>query len=138
MLILRTLLIAVVLSLPLTAPAHASDNGSLFVNLTTDDVHRANMALAFSKAQMDLGHPITVWLNDKGVFLGDADSGEKLGEPQAKLRSLIADGAQVIACPMCMKHYGVTESRLIEGIKVGKPDMTGAALFRDGAKTLSW
>jgi hypothetical protein len=29
-----------------------------------------------------------------------------------------------------MKHYGIKESDLIEGIKVGNPDLTGAALFQ--------
>ena len=119
-------------------PVRASDTGSLFVNMTSDDVHRANMAFAFSKAQMDLGHPVTIWLNDKGVFLADKDNEEKAAEPQAKLKALMAAGAQVIACPMCMKHYGVAEGSLLDGIKIGKPEMTGAAMFADDAKTLTW
>lgn len=135
----RLLLVALLLSLSLAAgPVRASDTGSLFVNMTSDDVHRANMAFTFSKAQMDLGHPVTIWLNDKGVFLVEKDNAEKAAEPQAKLKALMAGGAHVIACPMCMQHYGVTEASLLDGVKIGKPEMTGAALFADDAKTLTW
>ena len=47
-------------------------------------------------------------------------------------------GAMVIACPMCMKHYGVQEADLLPGIKVGQPDLTGDQLFKDNTKTLTW
>lgn len=119
-------------------PALASEDGSLFVNMTSDDVHRADMAFVFAKAQMERGHPVTIFLNDKGVFLADTDNAEKAAEPQAKLKALMAAGAQVIVCPMCMKHYGVKEASLLEGAKVGNPEMTGAALFADDARTLTW
>jgi len=33
----------------LTAPALAGDTDPLFVNMTTDDAHRANMAITFGK-----------------------------------------------------------------------------------------
>lgn len=39
---------------------------------------------------------------------------------------------------MCMKHYDVKESDLLDGVKVGNPQLTGGALFRDNTKTLSW
>lgn len=120
-------------------PAAADEAGSLFVNLTTDDPHRAAMAFAFSKAQMALGHPVTIWLNDRGVFLGDLNSSAgKLSQPQTMLKELMSNGAQVIACPMCMKHYGIGDTSLLSGIKTGDPKMTGAALFKDGAQTLTW
>ena len=37
------------------APAFAGDTDPLFVNMTTDDAHRANMAITFGKAQMERG-----------------------------------------------------------------------------------
>jgi len=39
---------------------------------------------------------------------------------------------------MCMKHYGVKEADLLPGIKVGNPEVTGGALFKDNTKTLTW
>lgn len=137
--IFRTLLVALALIvICATASARADEHGSLFVNMTSDDSHRANMAFAFSKGQLDRGHPVTIWLNDKGVFVASKGSTDKLGEPQTALKGLMASGAQVIVCAMCMKHYGVKESDLLDGIKISNPDISGAALFKDDAKALTW
>jgi intracellular sulfur oxidation DsrE/DsrF family protein len=54
------------------------------------------------------------------------------------LTAFVKDGATVIVCPMCMKHYGIKEADLIDGMKIGNPELTGGALFQDGTKTLSW
>jgi sulfur relay (sulfurtransferase) complex TusBCD TusD component (DsrE family) len=122
---------------PISA-TYAGDADPLFVNVTTDELHRANMALTFSKNQFERKHPVTIFLNDRAVFLGSRAEGERFKHHQDLLKSFIKDGATVLICPMCMKHYGVKEADLIEGIKVGNPDLTGAALFRDGTKTLTW
>jgi hypothetical protein len=37
-----------------------------------------------------------------------------------------------------MKHYGINESDLLAGIKVGNPRMLSDALFQDNTKTLAW
>ena len=87
---------------------------------------------------MDRGHPLTIFLNDKGVYVGSKANASKFGEQQHVLTELMSKGAIVIACPMCMKHYGVKETDLLPGIQVGKPELTGGALFKDDTKTLSW
>jgi sulfur relay (sulfurtransferase) complex TusBCD TusD component (DsrE family) len=119
-------------------PAFAGANDPLFVNMTADDSHRANMAIGFSKNQLEKGHPLTIFLNDKGVLVGAKANAGKYKEQQAVLAEILKKGGTVIACPMCMKHYGVKESDLLDGIKVGNPEFTGDALFRDNTKTLSW
>jgi len=134
----KVLMVLALLGTMLSAPAFAGNNDPLFVNLTSDDEHRATMALGFSKAQLDRGHPVTIWLNDKGVFLVSKSHAEKYASEQKAIQELLAKGATVITCPMCMKHFGISEADLLEGAKVGNPDMTGAALFADGAKALSW
>lgn len=129
-----------VLGLILSAaiPAFAGDQDPLFVNLTSDDTHRAQMALTFSAKQLERGHPLTVWLNDKGVLLGSKAKSAEYALHQKMLTEMMAKGAEVIICPMCMKHYGVAEADLVPGIRVGNPDLTGAALFKDHSQTLSW
>jgi hypothetical protein len=37
-----------------------------------------------------------------------------------------------------MKKYGVKDSDLIDGVKIGSPELTGNALFKDNTQTLSW
>jgi sulfur relay (sulfurtransferase) complex TusBCD TusD component (DsrE family) len=122
----------------IAAPAFAGDADPLFVNLTTDDSHRASMAISFGKNQLERGHPLTIFLNDKGVFIGSKAKAAKFGDHQKMLSELMNKGAVVLICPMCMKHYNVKESDLLPGLKVGNPELTGGALFKDNTKTLTW
>ncbi len=119
-------------------PVLAGDADPLFVNLTSDDGHRVNMALDFGTKQMGRGHPLTVFLNDRAVLVASKASAAKFLEQQKKIEELVSKKVVVIACPFCMKHYGVQEADLLPGIQVGNPELTGNALFRDGTKTMSW
>lgn len=135
----KLLTVFALLGLFFSLPAVALDEpGSLFVNLTTDEPHRANMAMTFSDAMLERKHPVTIWLNDKGVLLAAKANAEKFSQQQEKLAALMAKGTTVIVCPFCMKHYGVGENDLIAGAKVGNPDLTSSLLFKDGAQALSW
>ncbi len=135
---LGQLMLALGLVLAAAVPAVAGGSDPLFINLTTDDGHRANMALNFGTKQMERGHPLTLFLNDKGVNLASKANAEKFADQQKAIADLAGKGTQVIVCPMCMKHYGVTEADLLEGLKVGNPDLTGELLFKDGTQTLTW
>lgn len=136
---LRLLCAALALAGLLTVtPASAGPADPLFVNLISDDAHRVTMALTFGQAQAERGHPLTVFLNDKAVRVIAKPHAAKYGQQQKMLADLIAKGAQIIVCPMCMKHYGIKEADLLAGAKVGNPELTGGALFKDGTQTLTW
>lgn len=117
---------------------HAGSNDPLFVNVTSDDLHRVRMAFTFSGHQLGRGHPLTVYLNDKAVAVASKSNTDKFAEQQKQLAELMGKGAKVLICPMCMKHYGVKESDLLPGIAVGNPELVGNALFQEGAQTLTW
>lgn len=136
---LRKLFLAIAFFGILTSvPAAAATHDPLFVNLTTDEGHRASMAVMFSRSMLERGHPVTIWLNDRGVFLASKKSTGTFGEQQKALAELMAKGAVVIVCPFCAKHYGVMEADFIDGAKLGNPDLTGGLLFKDGTTTLTW
>lgn len=137
---MRRLLLAVALLAPLgcAMPARAGDSDPLFVNATTDQVHRARMAIVFSKNQLDRKHPVTIFLNDRAVLIGSKKNARRYKEHQDLLAAMIKAGANVLICPMCMQHYGVKPADVMDGIKVGNPELTGAALFKDNTKTLTW
>jgi sulfur relay (sulfurtransferase) complex TusBCD TusD component (DsrE family) len=124
--------------LVVTPAASATGADPLFINMTTDDPHRANMALSFGMKQLDLGHPLTVFLNDKGVYVGATANADKYAEQQQAIAALLEKGAVVYSCPMCMQHYGVNQAGLLTGILVSNPDAIGKALFQPNTKTLTW
>lgn len=134
----QLLLAFVVLSGSVSAPVFAGATDPLFVNMTTDDSHRANMAISFGKNQLERGHPLTIFLNDKGVLVGSKANAAKFAEQQKMITEVLGKGGVVLICPMCMKHYGVKETDLLAGVKVGNPELTGSALFKDNGKTLTW
>lgn len=136
---LRKLALVAMLAAPLlaAAPAIAAD-ASLFVNATTDEPHRAKMALGFAQKQQERKHGITIFLNDRGVLIGSKKKSGKFKAHQEMLASMMKAGAQVFICPMCMEHYKVKKDDLIEGVQVGNPDAVGGALFKDGTQTLTW
>jgi len=124
---------------PLGVPiALADDHGALFVNATSDEGHRALMALTFAKNQLDRQHPVTIFLNDRGVLLTSRANEDRFKEQQALLMGLMKAGATVLVCPMCMQHYGVKEADLLPGIKVASPELVGSALFHGDTRALSW
>lgn len=119
-------------------PALAGDTDPLFINVTTDDPHRALMAVSFGKNQLALGHPLTLFFNDKGVAVVSTANAATFPEHQKMIADVAAQGATVLVCPMCMKHFGLTQEMLTTGAQVGDPKITGPALFRENTKTLSW
>lgn len=135
---MKKLLTLTCLMLALSGSASAGDADPLFINMTSDDGHRATMAIAFGSKQHVKGHAMTMFLNDKGVLVGSKAHAKKFGDQQKDLLDAMSKGATVIICPMCMKKYKVTEADLLPGIKIGSPDVTGAALFKDNTKTLTW
>lgn len=119
-------------------PASAGNDDPLFVNATSDDPHRAKMALAFASKQQERKHPVTIFLNDKAVLIGAKAGAEKYGEHQKMIAAIVKAGGNVLICPMCMEHYGVKKEDLIDGLQIGNPELTGSLLFKDDTKTLSW
>jgi sulfur relay (sulfurtransferase) complex TusBCD TusD component (DsrE family) len=116
-------------------PARAADG--LFVNLTSDDSHRAHMALTFSQKVLETGHPVTVFLNVDSVKIAAKKAG-KHKDNQALLSALVKGGATILACPHCVEHAGMKPGDLMGGVKMGTPELVQGALFEPGARSLSW
>jgi len=129
--------------------SHAEDaKGGLFVNLTTDDTWAATKAIMFAHQKvLKRGHkPVAIWLNVRGIYLGDKkrashvhglmkDAGQSI---QDMLTAFIKDGGTVIACSACTKAAGLVHEDFIDGVTMGNPDLVSEILFDPNVKTLSW
>lgn len=119
----------------------ATESGAkaaLFINLTTSDPHRLNMAIGFAINQLKRGHKVTIFANDQGVKMLPAQGDAALTEPRAALAALLAAGGTVLACPTCTKHFALDPATYLSGVVVSNPEMTENALFAVDTRTLSW
>lgn len=131
-------LAALAATLILSAGLHLSAGDPLFINMTADEPHRALMAIGFGKNQLERGHNLTLFLNDRGVLVASKVNGGKFPEQQKLLQAILAKGGMIYVCPMCMKQYGVKEADLLSGLKISSPELTGTALFATNTRTMSW
>jgi predicted peroxiredoxin len=141
MTLLKTALVALALlasAMAASLPASAGSSDPLFINLLSDETNRAGMALSFGKNQQERGHPLSVFFNQRAVLIVTKGQAEKFAAQQKLIADLVAKGATMFACRMCMQNLGVKEDDLIPGVKMGNPDSVGEALFRDNTKTMTW
>ncbi len=119
--------------------AFAGAKDPLFISVTTDDDYRSTLATnVIGKRMAELGHPLTLFFSDRGILVISKANGEKFKVQQTALAELAKAGATLIACPSCMKHYSISESNLLDGIKVGTPPMLSDALSQANTRTLVW
>jgi predicted peroxiredoxin len=136
--LLRLLVIMMVVLAGLGQVTMAGSSDPLFVNLTTDDNHKANMAIAFSMEQLKHGHPVTIYINSQAIQIVNKANNKRYAMQQQKLTEFAGKGGTVLACPVCEKFLKFQESDLIPGVRLSTADLVSEALFRDNTKTLSW
>lgn len=120
----------------IAAPVRAAE--PLFLHLSTDEPHRAAAALTFGLHQQQAGHPLTVYLSDRGVLLATQAPAAAQAPAQQQLAELLRQGASVLAVPLSLKHHGVAPQLLLPGVQPSNRALSSEALFRPGTRTLSW
>jgi predicted peroxiredoxin len=121
---------------PSTHPRH------LIVHLSSDEPGRVQKALGFGLNQHKEGTNVTIYLDDKGVRVGDRNLSGKFSEGQSLLDELSASGVDIIICPLGMQLYNVSEGNLLKGIMTGGkdfiPDFNEHYLFKPCTRVISW
>jgi predicted peroxiredoxin len=116
----------------------------LFINLSTDDIDRAAMAVGFAtKILNNTDKPVTIFMNVEGVRLVDTNipqnvhkSGKTIGE---MLQKFMDDGGVALVCPVCMVNVGgMVEDDIMDGVIIGTPEYTWSALFAENVTVLSY
>jgi predicted peroxiredoxin len=140
-------LLLVVLVLSLCAPvlvAQPKVKQSLFINLTSDNLDRASMAITLAhRVLKEKKIPVTIWLNVEAVRLVNKDARQNMYSdartPLEKLQAFMREGGRVMICPMCMRNLGGMEVKdLPEGVIVSEMDLWWDALYAEGARVLSY
>jgi len=137
-----SLILFILLSLTINVNARADDdNKKLFVNLTSDNIDRAAMAVSISNKVLSTNNiKVTIFISAQGVRWIDKNipqntyvNGKTIPE---MLKGFMKSGGQVIACKMCMKNVGgMKTSEVIEGVKFSG---TLEALFAENTTVLSY
>lgn len=119
----------------------AENEKKLFVNLTTDDLDRAAMAVSLATKVLSTQKiPVTIFLNAQAVRWADKNipqnryaNGKTIPE---MLQEFMKSGGEVIICKMCMKNVGgMSEAEVIDGLKF---DGAFSALFADDTTVISY
>lgn len=112
-----------VLFLMTSTSLFADDDEKLFVNLTSDDINRATMAIAMgTKALTKEKVPVTIFLSVEGVRIVDMNLPEHRHANGKSLKEMLSEfmeeGGRVIACGMCMKNVGgIKKDEVMEGVE---------------------
>ncbi len=141
----RLLLVVLVLSLCVPVlVAQPKVKQSLFINLTSDDIDRASMAINLAhRVLKEKKIPVTIWLNVDAVRLVNKQVRQNMYNdartPLEKLQAFMREGGKVMICPMCMRNLGGMEVKdLPEGVFVSEMDLLWEALYAEGARVLSY
>lgn len=140
LLALALIVLALVAIAPVTSAREDKSMG-LYVNLATKDTLKAGHAFAHAMALNERGHPIAFFLNGDAVLIAARNApqtsfqGKSL---QAWLKEVIAKGAKVIVCRVCMGVHGMSAEDLVEGTLQGSPELVSQYLFDPTYKVISW
>jgi predicted peroxiredoxin len=135
--LLRILVVLAIILAGLVQVVSAGGSDPLFVNLTSNDHHKANMAIALSKEMLKHGHPVTIYVNCQAVQLVNKNNPEYAMQ-QKKLGEFIAKGGTVLVCPVCEKFLRINQADLLPGVQMSNANAVDQALFRPNTKILSW
>lgn len=98
----------------------------LLITLTQKEDNANNVTIAFTMGNMALskGYSVTLILLSNAVHLAEVGYGDKIniGEPFKPVGELIPEfigkGGKILVCSACMKHNGVLEDNLMEGVEI--------------------
>ena len=117
---------------------------SMFINLTSDDIDRASMAINLAhRVLKEKKISVTIWLNVDGARLANKNVRQNMftdaRTPLEKLQAFMRDGGKVMICPMCMRNIGGLEVKdLPEGIFVSEMELFWDALYAENVRVLSY
>jgi len=95
----------------------------VFINHSTDDQDRSNLALGFVTAMLVEEHDVAITLMFEGALLGKKGVAETIvGRNMAPAKDvfplILEAGVTIYVCAPCAKTMGVSEADLVPGAKI--------------------
>jgi len=130
---------------PAPTPRAPEDlKGGFFVNLTTDNIDRAAMAVGLAtKVRKNTGKPVTIFMNTQGARLVDINIPQNVHKGGSTIHQMLQmfmdeDGVALV-CPVCMKNVGgLSEDEVLPGVIIGTPEYTWSAMFAEDVTVISY
>ncbi|MFV7790434.1 hypothetical protein ACNO6Z_06195 [Aliarcobacter lanthieri] len=144
---MKKALFAFCLTFVLLSFGFSNDNiaKGLNVLITSSDTQTQMMGMVLSTMTLKQGKEVNMTLCSSAGDLAIKDSKVKTikmqGEdksPQMLLKGLIKDGANVKVCPLFLPNSGKTETDLIDGVSVVKPNEVASKILDKDYQTLSY
>ena len=117
-------------------------SGSLVIKLTAgkDEAERCNQAFNVAATAMASGVPVSLWLTGDATYLALPGQAEQLklayATPLEDLLTTILNGGTVTVCSQCAARREITESDLIEKVRIAGATTFVAEVMAEGAKPL--
>ncbi|MFB1489206.1 MULTISPECIES: DsrE family protein [unclassified Thiocapsa] len=136
-------LLLVTLCVVTNAQATEDKSMGLFINLTTSQTATAGHAMHFASNMLERGHPVAFFLNHQAVAYATANApDEPFGDSGPTVADMLADlmarGAKMIVCRLCIKMQGIDPQSLVEGAMLGNPELVSEYLFDPSYQVISW
>ncbi|MHA2398750.1 MAG: DsrE/DsrF/TusD sulfur relay family protein [Promethearchaeota archaeon] len=98
-----------------------TDDNKIFTIIIADGPYKSERPftmLRFAYTALLEGHKINIFLIEDGIYAGKKNQDPTTYDNVGKwMKDVIAEGANVKGCGVCMRARGFTEDEFIEGIK---------------------
>jgi predicted peroxiredoxin len=117
-------------------------SGALVVKATAgkNDPERCNQAFTVAATAVAAGVPVSLWLTGDAALLALPGQAEDFrlayASPLAELLEAVLRGGSVTVCTQCAARRDMTESDLIDGIRIAGAPTFLAEVMADGARAL--
>jgi predicted peroxiredoxin len=122
--ILAVMLLAGISVDPIEAQSPARQKVIVHLTHYTDNLHAVKMAVHLAAKMQEMGAEVTMLLDLEGVRLADTRQPGDLiwgkGDPISReLATFVKAGGQMLLCPHCAEHAGITSATLRPGARIG-------------------
>ena len=142
---MKKILVSLGVSLLLTTSSFADDNSAKGLNIiiTSGDAQTQMMGMVLSTMTLKQGKEVNMTLCSNAGDLDIKNRESPKLKPQDKspkmlLDNLIKNGAKVQVCPLYLPNIEKTESDLIDGVTVAKPNEVASKLLDKNYQNLSY